>query len=50
VGFFYSLEDVKAEGLEQLKRYAQSPRFQGKENLEKALLISRGKDECFVYD
>jgi hypothetical protein len=45
-----SIEAVKAEGLEQLKRYAESPRFRGKENLKKALLIFRGKDECFVYD
>jgi hypothetical protein len=45
-----SLEDVKAEGLKQLKRYAESPRFQGKENLKKALLIFRGRDECFVYE
>ncbi len=45
-----SVEAVKAEGLEQLKRYAESPRFRGKENLKKTLLIFRGKDECFVYD
>ncbi|UCH95038.1 MAG: PD-(D/E)XK nuclease domain-containing protein, partial [Candidatus Aminicenantes bacterium] len=44
-----SLEEVKAEGLEQLKRYAESRRFRGKENLKKALLIFRGKDECFVF-
>jgi hypothetical protein len=44
-----SLEGVKAEGLEQLNRYAESPRFRGKENLKKALLIFRGKDECFVF-
>ena len=44
-----SLEDVKAEGLEQLERYAAGPRFRGKENLKKALLIFRGKDECFVF-
>jgi hypothetical protein len=45
-----SLEDVKAEGLEQLNRYAQSPRFRGKKNLKKALLIFRGKNECDVYE
>ena len=45
-----ALEHVKAEGLEQLKRYAESPQFQGKENLKKALLIFRGNNECFVYD
>jgi hypothetical protein len=45
-----ALEHVKAEGLEQLKRYAESPQFRGKENLKKALLIFRGKNECFVYE
>ncbi|MCP5108911.1 MAG: AAA family ATPase, partial [bacterium] len=44
-----SIEGVKAEGLEQLNRYAESPRFRGKKNLEKVLLIFRGKDEWFMY-
>ena len=46
----HSLEEVKTGGLEQLHRYAESPRFQGKKNLKKALIIFRGKDECFVYE
>ncbi|MCU0284785.1 MAG: PD-(D/E)XK nuclease domain-containing protein [Acidobacteria bacterium] len=45
-----SLEEVKAKGLAQLERYSLSPRFQGRENLKKALLIFKGKDECFIYE
>lgn len=44
-----SVEGVKAEGLAQLKRYAESPRFRGKKDLKKVLLIFRGKDECFIF-
>ncbi|MCK4257354.1 MAG: AAA family ATPase [Halanaerobiales bacterium] len=36
---------IKKEGLAQLKRYAESDKFNDKENLKKALIIFIGKDE-----
>lgn len=45
-----SLEEVKAKGMAQLERYFSSPQFQGRKNLKKALLIFKGRDECFIYE
>ncbi len=39
------LEQVKVEGLVQLKRYTASERFRGKQNLKSVLIIFIGKDE-----
>ena len=39
------LEEVKEEGLDQLKRYVKSRGFEDKEDLKQALLIFIGKDE-----
>nr|WP_236777903.1 PD-(D/E)XK nuclease domain-containing protein [Anoxybacter fermentans] len=39
------LEQVKEEGLRQLKKYAESKKFKNKGNLKLALIIFIGKDE-----
>lgn len=39
------LERVKAEGLEQLRRYARSEKFRDISGLKKALIICVGKGE-----
>jgi hypothetical protein len=46
----HQLERVKEEGLKQLKRYAASRNFQGKQDLKQALLIFIGKDEYVIEE
>jgi hypothetical protein len=42
------LEQVKEQGLAQLRRYAKARDFEGKRDLKKALLIFIGKDEYMI--
>lgn len=43
------LAQVKKEGLKQLREYANSRKFEAKENIKQALIVFHGKDEYFVY-
>lgn len=44
------LEQIKADGLRQLNKYAGSGNFTGKKDLKQALLIFIGKDEYIVVE
>ncbi|MGV8146986.1 MAG: AAA family ATPase [Alkaliphilus sp.] len=44
------IEKAKIEGLEQLRRYANSNEFQGKKNLKKALIIFSGKSDYLIVE
>ncbi|WP_459167422.1 PD-(D/E)XK nuclease domain-containing protein [Natronospora cellulosivora (SeqCode)] len=45
-----NLNQVREEGLKQLRKYASSHKFEGKENMKQALIVFVGKAEYFVFE